>query len=93
MVVVITAVPGRSLWKYGDRGYRYLLLEAGHAAQNLNLAAVEAGLGCCNLGGFFDEELAGLLLVDTEEEMPLYAVAVGVPASSDRDEQRAIASL
>ena len=89
-VVVLTAVTQRSLGKYGDRGYRYLLLEAGHAAQNVNLATVALGLGCCNLGGFFDEELAAVIRADTEAEIPLYAVALGVPSTDDRDGRRAI---
>jgi SagB-type dehydrogenase family enzyme len=88
-VVVLTAVVSRSLGKYGDRGYRYLMFEAGHVAQNTNLAAIDQGLGACNLGGFFDDELAALLTVDIDLEIPLYATALGVPASHRRDEQRA----
>src|SRR5215210_8005419 len=53
-VLVFTSVVHRSLRKYDDRGYRYLLFEAGHTAQNANLAAAAAGLGSLNLGGFFD---------------------------------------
>jgi SagB-type dehydrogenase family enzyme len=90
-IIVTTAVPSRSLGKYGDRGYRYLLLEAGHVAQNINLAAASCGLGACNLGGFFDDELAGLLRLDVEEEMPLYATAIGIPRESSRAGRRAIA--
>ena len=90
-VVVITAVVARSLTKYGDRGYRYLLLEAGHAAQNLNLRAPALGLGTCNLGGFLDDELAALLAVNVEYEIPLYAIAVGHPESPDRLHQRTLA--
>lgn len=88
VVVVMTAVLRRSLEKYGDRGYRYVLFEAGHVAQNLNLAAAAAGLGSCNLGGFFDQDLAGVLGLDSEEEIPLYAVAVGPPATTDRADMR-----
>lgn len=88
-VVVLTAVVSRSLGKYGDRGYRYLMFEAGHVAQNSNLAAVDQGLGACNLGGFFDDELAALLTVDVNLEIPLYAMALGVPISESRNEQRA----
>ena len=87
-IVVVTAVVERSLWKYGDRGYRYILLEAGHAAQNLNLAATALGLGTFNLGGFFDADLAGLLGLDEEFEVPLYGIAIGMPASEDRMELR-----
>lgn len=79
VVAVLSAVPGRSLEKYSDRGYRYLLLEAGHAMQNLNLAAQAVGLGSCNLGGFYDDELATLFHMDPERQFPLYASAVGIP--------------
>ena len=44
---------------------RYLLLEAGHVGQNLGLAALERDLGTCSLGGFFDDELAALLTIDS----------------------------
>lgn len=84
-VVVLSAVPGRSLEKYGDRGYRYLLLEAGHLMQNLNLVGWSLGIGSVNLGGFFDDELAGLLRLDTEQEFCLYASAFGIPDADPTD--------
>ena len=87
-IVVLTAVLERSLWKYGDRGYRYILLEAGHVAQNLNLTATALGIGSFNLGGFFDDDLALLLDLNIEEEIPLYGVALGRPATDDHAEQR-----
>jgi SagB-type dehydrogenase family enzyme len=87
-IVVLTAVLERSLWKYGDRGYRYILFEAGHVAQNLNLTATALGLGSCNLAGFFDTDLAALLAVDEELEIPLYAVALGNPAHGTTIELR-----
>jgi SagB-type dehydrogenase family enzyme len=87
-VVVLTAVVHRSLRKYGDRGYRHLLIEAGHVAQNLNLVAAAMSLGTLSLGGFFDQDLAALLDVSLEVEIPLYAVAVGIPAVRDRVESR-----
>ena len=83
-VIVLTSVLHRSLRKYDDRGYRYLLFEAGHAAQNVNLAAAATGLGTLNLGGFFDSDVSVLLDLDDDEEIPLYAVAVGKPAPGDR---------
>jgi SagB-type dehydrogenase family enzyme len=87
VVAVLAAVPARSLDKYGDRGYRYLLLEAGHAMQNLNITANAIGLGSCNLGGFYDDELATLCRMDTEKQFPLYACAVGV-SETDADDLR-----
>lgn len=94
-VVVLSVVPARSLTKYGDRGYRYLLLEAGHVMQNVNLMGTALGLGSVNLGGFYDDELAGLLRIDPEVEFPVYAAAIGLPSEQtrgDRMRQRALGS-
>ena len=88
LVLVLTGVFARSLWKYEDRGYRYLLFEAGHAAQNANLAASALGLGSVNLGGFFDVDLLSLLLLDGEDEAPFYAVAIGQPQAGSPDNLR-----
>jgi SagB-type dehydrogenase family enzyme len=81
---VTTSVVDRSLWKYEDRGYRYILFEAGHVAQNLGLAAAALGLGALSLGGFFDLDLAELLGVDPEVEVPLYVTAVGPPDAGEQ---------
>jgi len=82
-VLVVSGIWRRTLTKYGDRGYRYMLLEAGHLVQNINLGCLELGLGSCNIGGFFDQELAGLLGMDIVLETPLYAVAIGWPDGDD----------
>ncbi len=92
VVAVISFVGARSLTKYGDRGYRYALLEAGHTMQNLNLAVAALGLGAVNLGGFYDDELAVLCGIDIEQEIPLYCCALGRPVAdpSDRMAMRAL---
>lgn len=84
LIVLYAAVLERSLRKYTDRGYRYVLLEGGHVAQNVNLAAESLGLGSLNLGGFFDDRIATLLDLDMNEEVPLYGTALGTPAHADR---------
>jgi SagB-type dehydrogenase family enzyme len=86
--VVITAIVERSMWKYGDRGYRYILLEAGHVAQNVNLCAAALGMASLNLGGFFDEDVMALLKMDQDREIVLYGVALGHPATSDSRQAR-----
>ncbi|HET6988741.1 MAG TPA: SagB/ThcOx family dehydrogenase [Kribbella sp.] len=93
VVLVMSAVCERSLSRYGDRGYRYLLLEAGQLAQNLVLTATGLRLGAVNLGGFLDDELAGLLRLDTESEIVLYGTAVGHPVRGDRIARRAVDRL
>ncbi|MEO8025229.1 MAG: SagB/ThcOx family dehydrogenase [Bryobacteraceae bacterium] len=79
LVVVITSVFRRNQKKYGPRGYRYALLQAGHAAQNICLTAGELGLGSVCLGGFDDRKLNRILGVNGREEAALYSVAVGHP--------------
>lgn len=63
--------------KYGNRGYRFALLEAGHAAQNAYLWCAEQNLGVVEVGGFLDEELANLLLLSYPRQAPLTALVVG----------------
>ncbi|WP_433166901.1 SagB/ThcOx family dehydrogenase [Kribbella sp. CA-247076] len=92
-IMVLSAVCARSLVKYGDRGYRYLLLEAGHVAQNLVLATTGLGLGAVTLGGFVDDELSVLLRLDAEAEIVLYGAAVGRPSPGDRTARRALGRL
>lgn len=74
---VWVAVPYRMAWRYGQRGYRYLHLDAGHVCQNLYLAAESMGCGVCAIGAFSDEELSAALGVDGVEQFPIYAAAVG----------------
>ncbi|MBK8445946.1 MAG: SagB/ThcOx family dehydrogenase [Micropruina sp.] len=88
VITVLSFAGGRSLTKYGDRGYRYALLEAGHTMQNLNLAVAALGLGCVNLGGFYDDELAVLAGIDVESELPLYCCAIGRPDAAPDDRMR-----
>jgi SagB-type dehydrogenase family enzyme len=78
VVAIITAVPERTMWKYGQRGYRYVWLDAGHLGQNLYLVATALGLGPVGIGGFFDGELKALLSLPEGEE-PFYLVAIGQP--------------
>jgi SagB-type dehydrogenase family enzyme len=73
------------LAKYGPRGYRYLLLEAGHTAQNCCLAAIEQQLATLCVGGFFDRAVERLLGLQEMAEVPLYCIGIGCPDDSDLD--------
>ncbi len=67
----------RATFKYGDRAYRFILLEAGHLAQNLNLVATALGLGVLNIGGYFDHEIDALLELDGLTRSTVYVIATG----------------
>lgn len=78
-VVILTAVRDRTMWKYGQRGYRHILLDAGHVGQNLYLVATALGLGPTAIGGFYDREVNELLKLPDDEET-FYIVCIGQPA-------------
>ena len=63
--------------KYRERAYRYCLLAAGHAAQNMLLLAESRNIGGCPYGGFCDEPVMRLLDLNPAEELPLYALFFG----------------
>jgi SagB-type dehydrogenase family enzyme len=77
MLVFITAAWERCTFKYGARGYRFALLEAGHVAQNMNLAANGLGFGSINIGGFYDREVDNVLGIDGVTHSTVYLVAIG----------------
>jgi SagB-type dehydrogenase family enzyme len=72
-----SAVIRRTMSKYGNRGMRYILLDAGHVCQNLVIAAEATGNGACPIAAFYDDEVNELLGLDPEEETVLYVAAVG----------------
>ena len=76
-VFLWTGVFRRAMSKYGDRGMRYILLDAGHICQNVMIAAEAVDCGGCPVGAFYDSELNQLLQIDGEEESILYAASVG----------------
>lgn len=75
-----TAAMYRMKWRYGERGYRYIHLDAGHVCQNLYLAAQAVACGVCAIGAFDDDELNALLGLDGEEHFAVYLAAVGKEA-------------
>jgi SagB-type dehydrogenase family enzyme len=77
VVFVWTAIFDRSKWKYAQRAYRYVYLDAGHIAENLALAATGSGLASCQIGAFFDDEVNHIIGVDGEGESTIYLSVVG----------------
>jgi len=74
--IVIAAVYERTTKKYGDRGVRYVHMEAGHAAQNIYLQADALNLGMVTVGAFYDDRVKDILGMPSNEN-PLYVIPVG----------------
>lgn len=77
LTVIWAAVPYRMTWRYGERGYRYLYLDAGHACQNLYLAAEAVECGACAIAAFDDEKLDQCLGIDGAEAFSIYVATIG----------------
>jgi SagB-type dehydrogenase family enzyme len=79
LATAATCLPGssaRTSCKYGDRGYRFGLIEAGHAAQNLALVGTALGIGITPVGGFADEPLRRLLGVFQGDELVAHTMVL-----------------
>lgn len=76
ITIVITAIYERTTKIYGERGIRYVHMEAGHVAQNIYLQCVSLNLGTVSIGAFKDEEVRKILNLPKNEH-PLYLMPVG----------------
>ncbi|MBA7650666.1 hypothetical protein ES703_58476 [subsurface metagenome] len=74
--IIITGVYKRTTIKYGDRGIRYVYLEAGTACQNILLQAVSLGLGAVPVGAFRDNQIQEILNL-SKDETPLFVIPIG----------------
>jgi SagB-type dehydrogenase family enzyme len=79
VVFVWTAVFARCRWKYGERAYRYICLDAGHIAENVALAAVGLDLASCPIAAIYDDEADAVLGIDPADEGVVYMMTVGRP--------------
>jgi SagB-type dehydrogenase family enzyme len=77
VLILVAAIFGRTRFKYGLRGYRFALLEAGHIAQNVVLAATALDLAAVPLGAFYDRRTDAFLGLDGVNESTLYMIALG----------------
>lgn len=75
--ILLVAAMGRTKVKYGERAYRFFLLEAGHIAQNILLAATESRLAGVPVGGFIDDEMNAFMQLDGCTEAVLYMIFIG----------------
>jgi SagB-type dehydrogenase family enzyme len=77
VTLVWTAVLPRTTGRYGKRGHRYVMLDAGHVGQNTYLAATALGYGCCTIGAFDDNAMNEIVGVDGSVEAVVYAASIG----------------
>jgi SagB-type dehydrogenase family enzyme len=76
LMFVLTGVPWRTAWKYGERGFRHLYWDAGTLLANLLAMAATHGLDARVHAGFPDETVAALIGIDGVTEVPLAIVTL-----------------
>lgn len=81
VVFAWAATVERARWRYNERAYRYMLIDAGHIQQNLHLAATALELGCCAIGAYYDADVNQFFKVDGTNEVVLYLSTVGTVAA------------
>ncbi len=74
ILVIFTSVWSRSSVKYAELAYAHGLIEAGHMAENILLAATALGIHARPLAGFYDEAVSTLLDLPKDIEQPVYGV-------------------
>lgn len=72
----------RTIWRYCQRGYRYLYLDAGHVCQNLYLLAESIGCGVCAIGAYDDDAVNNLFDLDGVDQFVIYMATLGKRAQS-----------
>lgn len=77
VAMVLTGIPWRTSWKYGERGWRHLYWDSGTMLANLLAVADAHGLEHRTLLGFDDRATGDLLGIDGVTEMPLAVVELG----------------
>ena len=75
-ILILTAKITKTTSKYGDRGYRYVLIDAGHIGQNICLVSQEIGLDVVPIGGFYDRKVSSVLDIG-KDEYPIYIFSLG----------------
>jgi SagB-type dehydrogenase family enzyme len=76
-VFIWAAIPERMTWRYWERGYRYIFIDAGHVCQNLYLAAESIDCGACAVASYDDDELDKLLGLDGVNGFAAYMGVAG----------------
>ena len=67
----------RMHYKYGERGYRFIFLDAGHVCQNIYLACENLGAGTVAIAAYDDTAVNAVLKLDGEAQFVTYIAPVG----------------
>ena len=82
---IVSANPYRTTWRYGQRGYRYIYMDAGHVGQNISLACEAIDAGACMIAAFQDEAMNDIIEANGKDEFVIYVFSVGKKAKKSEE--------
>jgi SagB-type dehydrogenase family enzyme len=78
-IVFITSMFERTIIKYGDRGYRFILMKTGFVSENISLICESIGLSSCMVGGYQDDKINEFLGIVIPYESIQNIIIIGKP--------------
>ncbi len=85
-IIILCGTPWKTMIKYGWRGRSFILMEIGHAGQNISLQAIPLGMGTVCMGGFNKTRVRKILKL-RGTETPLYILPVGKVAKNNQEKE------
>ena len=77
-IIIITGKLWKQIRKYGNRGLKYMLIEAGEIAENIHLSAQSFGIGTVDVAGYYDREVEELIGIDGTSEYVMHTIIGGI---------------
>lgn len=89
VLVILVGAFQRTVWRFGNRGYRYTLIETGMVVERLCQAAARARLRADRVPAFIDDTLHAALGINGVDEAALFCLALGSWKADDSGESSA----
>jgi SagB-type dehydrogenase family enzyme len=83
--ILFVGNPQKLVRKYGARGVRYMLLEAGMMAFSANLAATALGYGSLDYQSFLDDLVSESLAISKRSVYVLHSLLLGWPVENNKE--------
>jgi SagB-type dehydrogenase family enzyme len=77
-IIVITGKIWKLIRKYGNRGLKFMFIEAGEISQNIHLSAQSMGVGTVDTAGYYDNEIEKIVGIDGINEFIMHSIIGGI---------------
>jgi len=78
VIIILVSNIWKTLRKYGNRGLKFIFIEAGQISENIHLIAQSLGCASVDVAAFYDREIEKLLNIDGISYFVILTILVGV---------------